>query len=782
MSPASMINTRAGGKQGLEMSEQPGRYVLKLHSSPSDSSDDAIPSISTQNNEAGMLDKLSSVMANLVKVATKPTMSAKGDVIPPFNPEDRDQSSEKWCHKIDELRDIYGWSEEATIHFALSKLEGLATTWYKGLPTIRFTWSEWKEKIQLAFPSRKDYHEILAEMMQRRKRLDESYSRYFYEKTALLNACGISGENAVSCIIGGIGDVVVQTGAKAGGYGTPEALYRYLSTIPETSGVQTATHAPGWVKGKRFQRRSFRQAVSVTQVDEINDTHNESNEVKVGATQCTLVAAQNALLATAQVDVTDKITSMVPDNNIPIQHFNLPVNIKLADPEFKVTRNIDILIGAEVFWQILESERINISKDLPILQNTKLGWVLAGPLSMPVTKTQCHLSVTDPLQNQLRKFWELEEIPFDSPAWSPEERLCEKHFIENLQVLENGRFMVSLPFKESPDKLGHSREGFDSVNSNHLVDFTSKDDLTSKTLGLVWRPESDILTYKIHSETNHTANITKRQILSKISTIFDPLGLLSPCVIKAKVLLQSLWAESIAWDTPLPVDMRKSWLSLAEGLNILNKLIINRKVVCDKATAISMHAFADASEKSYGACVYIVSENASDRLHSHFWTRWSKEYISELQQRCRWKQTRGDLQIEQLVLMKDDNAPPAKWRLGRVIQLSPGTDGVPRVASLKTENGMTSRAINRLVPLPVVHPQDSHVRGISKETRPSTTNELESTSDSVNSVSSKIQNTNQPQKKIICFQKYKAEWEQHENFKNWVQPSSRRSYFFHCKS
>ncbi|CAH2016865.1 unnamed protein product [Acanthoscelides obtectus] len=309
-----------------------------------------------------------------------------------------------------------------------------------------------------------------------------------------------------------------------------------------------------------ISEQSVYTQVSVTQVDEINDTHNESNEVKVGATQCTLVAAQNALLATAQVDVTDKITSMVPDNNIPIQHFNLPVNIKLADPEFNVTRNIDILIGADVFWQILESERINISKDLPILQNTKLGWVLAGPLSMPVTKTHCHLSVTDPLQNQLRKFWELEEIPFDSPAWSPEERLCEKHFIENLQVLENGRFMVSLPFKESPDKLGHSRE-----------------------------------------------------------------------------LL--------------------------------------------------------------------------DRLHSHFWTRWSKEYISELQQRCRWKQTRGDLQIEQLVLMKDDNAPPAKWRLGRVIQLSPGTDGVPRVASLKTENGMTSRAINRLVPLPVVHPQDSQGPG-----------------------------------------------------------------------
>ncbi|CAH2018260.1 unnamed protein product, partial [Acanthoscelides obtectus] len=161
-------------------------------------------------------------------------------------------------------------------------------------------------------------------------------------------------------------------------YLTVSKLDRYSSQEWERHTANT--DIPTLVEFKDFLRKratlleklemDYVSKVSVTQVDEINDTHNESNEVKVGATQCTLVAAQNALLATAQVDVT----------------------------------------------------------------------------------------VTDPLQNQLRKFWELEEIPFDSPAWSPEERLCEKHFIENLQVLENGRFMASLPFKESPDKLGHSRE------------------------------------------------------------------------------------------------------------------------------------------------------------------------------------------------------------------------------------------------------------------------------------------------------------------------------------
>lgn len=134
------------------------------------------------------------------------------------------------------MRDIFKWSESATIYHALSKLQGLAEVWYKGLPTVKLTWNEWKEKLKTAFPSKREFYEDLRAIMRRRKRPDETYLRYFYEMSALLQTCKITGSDAVSCIIGGIDDVVVKTGAKAGNFSSPEILYQYLASLNEQPG------------------------------------------------------------------------------------------------------------------------------------------------------------------------------------------------------------------------------------------------------------------------------------------------------------------------------------------------------------------------------------------------------------------------------------------------------------------------------------------------------------------------------------------------------------------
>ncbi|CAH2001065.1 unnamed protein product [Acanthoscelides obtectus] len=89
------------------------------------------------------------------------------------------------------------------------------------------------------------------------------------------------------------------------------------------------------------------------------------------------------------------------------------------------------------------------------------------------------------------------------------------------------------------------------------------------------------------------------------------------------------------------------------------------------------------------------------RIKQHIWARWSKEYVSELQQRCKWKSTQSQLQEGSLVLVKDDNQPPMCWRLGRVTSLYPGSDGVNRVASVKTQSGLVKRSFAKLCPLPI---------------------------------------------------------------------------------
>lgn len=88
-----------------------------------------------------------------------------------------------------------------------------------------------------------------------------------------------------------------------------------------------------------------------------------------------------------------------------------------------------------------------------------------------------------------------------------------------------------------------------------------------------------------------------------------------------------------------------------------------------------------------------------EQIRQHFWTRWSKEYVSELQCRTKWRSNKADLQPNTLVIIKDDNSPPLKWSLGRIISTMPGRDGVSRVADIQTTTGVIRRAFSKICPL-----------------------------------------------------------------------------------
>ncbi|XP_028171140.1 uncharacterized protein LOC114360595 [Ostrinia furnacalis] len=88
-----------------------------------------------------------------------------------------------------------------------------------------------------------------------------------------------------------------------------------------------------------------------------------------------------------------------------------------------------------------------------------------------------------------------------------------------------------------------------------------------------------------------------------------------------------------------------------------------------------------------------------EQIHQHFWRRWSKEYIAELQQRIKWRNDTSRLNVGDLVLLQEDNTPPLNWRLGRVTRLFPGADGVSRVADVNTTRGSVRRPLIRLCPL-----------------------------------------------------------------------------------
>ncbi|XP_063541602.1 uncharacterized protein LOC134750371 [Cydia strobilella] len=89
-----------------------------------------------------------------------------------------------------------------------------------------------------------------------------------------------------------------------------------------------------------------------------------------------------------------------------------------------------------------------------------------------------------------------------------------------------------------------------------------------------------------------------------------------------------------------------------------------------------------------------------EQMRQQFWNRWHKEFLAELQERIKWKVDTQQLQVNDVVVVKETNVPPMKWRMGRIVKLFPGQDNVSRVADVGTARGIIRRAVHRLCPLP----------------------------------------------------------------------------------
>ncbi|XP_063392468.1 uncharacterized protein LOC134677967 [Cydia fagiglandana] len=526
------------------------------------------------------------------------------------------------------------------------------------------------------------------------------------------------------------------------------------------------------------------------------------------------------------------------ESNVP--KLNIPKHVIMADPEYFNPTNIDILLGSEIFWELLEHDQISLGTGYPILHKTKLGYVVGGPTiglnhkqTNSVKPIQCNLIVDNTVQEQLAKFWSLEEVPDNSKqVYSVEERLCEQNFVENFTRMPDGRFSVAVPLKKPESCLGDSfnrakqcflslerrldkqpllkqmytdfmseyidlghmsetrsdtqtnkkpyflphhgilreqssttklravfngsaatssgvsyndlqmvgptiqsdllsillrfrhypyvltgdiekmyRQVLVHENQRHLQQIIWRDDPTkelklyklntvtygtasapflavrclkqlalecpdsqlaqiisddfyvddlvtgaqtkeqlikikegvckvlsagcfnlrkirsnielsqsdscqtlnlgdqgsSNTLGLGWSPPDDNLYYSIKQTVEQ--NPTKRSILSAIGQIYDPLGLLSVCVIQAKIMLQKLWLLKCNWDDPLPSKIVNLWHKFQSELRHVLDLKIPRCVINDDPNSvIEIHTFCDSSQDAYGSCLYVRSE------------------------------------------------------------------------------------------------------------------------------------------------------------------------------
>ncbi|XP_058816988.1 uncharacterized protein LOC131680284 [Topomyia yanbarensis] len=150
----------------------------------------------------------------------------------------------------------------------------------------------------------------------------------------------------------------------------------------------------------------------------------------------------------------------------------------------------------------------------------------------------------------------------------------------------------------------------------------SSDDGVIKALGIIWSPGEDEFRFQAIQYTEQ--NITKRRVLSEIGKLFDPLGLLSPVIVIAKLLMQQLWAAGVSWDDNLNGDLLSSWLQFQRSLPEVRNIAIPRNVFLSESIALEVHGFCDASTVAYGAAVYVRNILSNNTAILRLWCSKSK--------------------------------------------------------------------------------------------------------------------------------------------------------------
>ncbi|XP_033225961.1 uncharacterized protein LOC117178646 [Belonocnema kinseyi] len=154
--------------------------------------------------------------------------------------------------------------------------------------------------------------------------------------------------------------------------------------------------------------------------------------------------------------VASEITDDMP--NLPVRRsdFEIPKGLVLADPLFTKTRPVNLLIGASLFYSLICVGQKHLRRDHPILQKTQLGWIVADPMPVPscTRKAVCNLITNQQLHDQVKQFWEIENHKLKNNFLKLDHHDELEHFLFTTEPDEDGRFAVTMHFKDKINELG----------------------------------------------------------------------------------------------------------------------------------------------------------------------------------------------------------------------------------------------------------------------------------------------------------------------------------------
>ncbi|XP_055645639.1 uncharacterized protein LOC129782532 [Toxorhynchites rutilus septentrionalis] len=178
-------------------------------------------------------------------------------------------------------------------------------------------------------------------------------------------------------------------------------------------------------------------------------------------------------------------------------------------------------------------------------------------------------------------------------------------------IHERGGFELRHWLSNAPEVLERIGEESSESSKNFVM---GKCTNSERILGMILIPQEDIFSFAVQFRSDLKKLVdgngypTKRELLSLVMSIFDPLGLVANFVIHGKVLVQDVWRSGIEWDETIPEAIYPMWNRWILALQELSSVRINRSYFPGydpkSLESIELHVFVDASMTAYAAAAY----------------------------------------------------------------------------------------------------------------------------------------------------------------------------------
>ncbi|KAL7724362.1 hypothetical protein ACLKA6_005826 [Drosophila palustris] len=146
-----------------------------------------------------------------------------------------------------------------------------------------------------------------------------------------------------------------------------------------------------------------------------------------------------------------KVSKKMPDRRVSVSNWPQLQHLCLADPNYFIPQGVDLLLGSDIYDELMLSDIHRGPNGSPIAQNTQLGYIVSGKVEQYAKSIGSHTiqvwrdDVSEELDNLLRKFWELEKLGEESADLSNEDKWCEDFFVSTHKRLSTGKYVVRLP-------------------------------------------------------------------------------------------------------------------------------------------------------------------------------------------------------------------------------------------------------------------------------------------------------------------------------------------------